>query len=138
MAVVSTLLAGLASSEMTRAQYDRALAAQLQSKAGDQWNLFQGKKLRGALRRTELDPVGTTAEVHPLDRAALLAGSADSAGAAFGSAAGERALTALVEGKLPWNPDPGLNPMRAFRRHWPRSPLFPSGRGSGRPRRPHR
>jgi hypothetical protein len=31
MAVVATLLAGLASSEMTRAQYDRALAAQQQS-----------------------------------------------------------------------------------------------------------
>ena len=28
MAVVATLLAGLASSEMTRAQYDRSLAAQ--------------------------------------------------------------------------------------------------------------
>ena len=34
-----TLLAGLASSEMTRAQYDRSFAAELQSKAGDQWNL---------------------------------------------------------------------------------------------------
>ena len=36
MTVIATLLAGLASSEMTRAQYDRALGAQLQSKAGDQ------------------------------------------------------------------------------------------------------
>jgi hypothetical protein len=101
MAVVATLLAGLASSEMTRAQYDRSFAAELQSKAGDQWNFFQGKKLRGALQRTELDLMGTTADVHPLDRAALLAGSTDPAGAAFGSAAGEQALTALVEGKLP-------------------------------------
>jgi hypothetical protein len=33
MAVVATMLAGLASSEMTRAQYARALAAQQQSKA---------------------------------------------------------------------------------------------------------
>jgi hypothetical protein len=38
MAVIATMLAGLASSEMTRAQYDRALAAQQQSKAGDQWS----------------------------------------------------------------------------------------------------
>ena len=43
MTVVATILAGLASSEMTSAQYDRALAAQLQSKAGDQWGLFQAK-----------------------------------------------------------------------------------------------
>ncbi len=35
MAVIATMLAGLASSEMTKAQYDRSLAAQLQSKAGD-------------------------------------------------------------------------------------------------------
>ena len=35
MTVIATMLAGLASSEMTRAQYDRSLAAQQQSKAGD-------------------------------------------------------------------------------------------------------
>ena len=33
MTVVATLLAGLASSEMTRAQYNRSLAAQQQAKA---------------------------------------------------------------------------------------------------------
>ena len=37
MTVVATALAGLASSEMTRAQYYRSLAAQQQSKAG--WRL---------------------------------------------------------------------------------------------------
>jgi hypothetical protein len=47
MTVIATLLAGLASSEMTRAQYDRAMAAQLQSKAGDQWNCFQAEKAAG-------------------------------------------------------------------------------------------
>ena len=36
MTVVATMLAGLASSEMTRAQYSRSLAAQQQSKAGSQ------------------------------------------------------------------------------------------------------
>ena len=51
MAVVATLLAGLASSEMTQAQYDRSLAAQQQAKAGDQWGFFQAKRLRSALQR---------------------------------------------------------------------------------------
>ena len=55
MTVVATMLAGLASSEMTRAQYDRALAAQQQSKAGDQWSFFQAKRLRGALQRNTLE-----------------------------------------------------------------------------------
>ena len=51
MTVIATLLAGLSSSEMTRAQYDRSLAAQHQSKAGDQWSYFQAKRLRAALQR---------------------------------------------------------------------------------------
>jgi hypothetical protein len=60
MAVLSTLLAGLASSEMTKAQYSRALAAQQQSKAGDQWSFFQSKRLRGALQRNTLDLLEST------------------------------------------------------------------------------
>jgi hypothetical protein len=71
MAVVATLLAGLASSEMTRAQYDRALAAQQQSKAGDQWSFFQAKRLRGALQRNALDLLQSTVELRPLSAAAL-------------------------------------------------------------------
>jgi hypothetical protein len=55
MAVIATMLAGLASSEMTKAQYDRSFAAQLQSKAGDQWNYYQAKKLRSAFARNSLD-----------------------------------------------------------------------------------
>ena len=66
MAVVATLLAGLASNEMTSAQYDRALGAQLQSKAGDQWSYFQAKKLRGAMQRTSLELLQAIAEVHPV------------------------------------------------------------------------
>ena len=73
MAVVATMLAGLASSEMTRAQYDRALAAQQQSKAGDQWSFFQAKRLRGALQRNSLDLLQSTVELHPLTAAALKA-----------------------------------------------------------------
>ena len=73
MAVIATLLAGLASSEMTRAQYDRALAAQQQSKAGDQWSFFQAKRLRGALQRNALDLLQSTVELHPLTAAGLRA-----------------------------------------------------------------
>jgi Domain of unknown function (DUF4337) len=71
MAVVATMLAGLASSEMTRAQYDRSFAAQLQSKAGDQWSYYQAKKLRSAVARNTLDLLAATSEVQPLNAAAL-------------------------------------------------------------------
>ena len=71
MTVIATLLAGLATSEMTHAQYDRALGAQLQSKAGDQWGYFQAKKLRGAMQRNSLELLQATTDVHPLDNPAL-------------------------------------------------------------------
>lgn len=71
MTVVATALAGLASSEMTRAQYCRSLAAQEQSKAGDQWGFFQAKRLRSALQRNTLDILQSTTEVRPLDAAVL-------------------------------------------------------------------
>src|SRR5260370_38262759 len=48
MTILSTLLAGLSSSEMTQAQYHRSLAAQYQSKEGDQWGFFQAKRIRGS------------------------------------------------------------------------------------------
>jgi hypothetical protein len=66
MTVIATMLAGLASSEMTKAQYDRSLAAQLQSKAGDQWGYFQAKKLRSAMLHNSLDLLAATSEVQPL------------------------------------------------------------------------
>ncbi len=71
MTVIATLLAGLASSEMTRAQYDRALGAQLQSKAGDQWAYFQAKKLRGAMQRNSLELLTATTDIHPIDNPVL-------------------------------------------------------------------
>jgi Domain of unknown function (DUF4337) len=71
MAVVATMLAGLASSEMTRAQYDRSLGAQQQSKAGDQWSFFQAKRLRGAIQHNTADLLQTVTEVHPFEAAAL-------------------------------------------------------------------
>ena len=67
MTVVATLLAGLASSEMTRAQYDRSFAAQLQSKAGDQWSYFQAKRLRGALQHSTIDVLQSTTPLRPFN-----------------------------------------------------------------------
>lgn len=99
MTVVATMLAGLASSEMTRAQYSRSLAAQQQSKAGDQWGYFQAKRLRGALQRSTLDLLQNTTEVHPLDTAAL-----EQADPELKSAAGQQALAALQKGELPVSP----------------------------------
>jgi hypothetical protein len=90
LTVVATMLAGLASSEMTRAQYDRSLAAQQQSKAGDQWSFFQAKKLRGALQANTLDMVASTAEVRSLDEAALRA--------VLPNLPVDRAMAALVKG----------------------------------------
>jgi hypothetical protein len=66
MTVVATLLAGLASSEMTRAQYERAYAAQLQAKAGDQWGYFQAKKMRSTLQRNSLELLMATTDLRPV------------------------------------------------------------------------
>ena len=71
MTVIATMLAGLASSEMTKAQYDRSAAAQLQSKAGDQWSFYQAKKLRSAVAHNTLDLLAATSEVNPLASDAL-------------------------------------------------------------------
>jgi hypothetical protein len=66
MAVLATMLAGLASSEMTKAQYDRSLAAQQQSKAGDQWSFFQAKRLRSGTQRNTVDLLQATLDIGPL------------------------------------------------------------------------
>jgi hypothetical protein len=71
MAVIATMLAGLASSEMTRAQYDRSSAAQLQSKAGDQWGFAAAKKTRGALAHNSLDLLAASVPIRPLTADAL-------------------------------------------------------------------
>lgn len=99
MAVIATMLAGLSSSEMTRAQYSRSLAAQQQSKAGDQWNFFQAKRLRGAMQRSTLDLLQSTTDIAPLDPAAL---KADPEIAALVSGpAGGQALELLQKGETP-------------------------------------
>ncbi|MBM3858966.1 MAG: DUF4337 domain-containing protein [Verrucomicrobia bacterium] len=94
MAVVATMLAGLASSEMTRAQYARALAAQHQSKAGDQWSFFQAKRLRSSLQRNTIDLLQATTECQPLD-AATFKGVAGSE---------QEAVDYLVKGEVPAAP----------------------------------
>lgn len=71
MTVIATLLAGLASSEMTKAQYQRAYAAQLQSRAGDQWAFFQAKRLRGEMQRNTLDVLGGDAALAAVSMPAL-------------------------------------------------------------------
>jgi hypothetical protein len=70
LTVLATILAGLSNSEMTQAQYHRSLAAQYQSKVGDQWAFFQAKRIRGSGLETAADhlpPAG------PLDPARLKA-----------------------------------------------------------------
>ncbi|HTF99571.1 MAG TPA: DUF4337 family protein [Nitrospirota bacterium] len=96
MTVLATALAGLSSSEMTRAQYSRSYAAQLQSKAGDQWGFFQAKRLRGALQRSSLEMLRSIADVRPLDAAVLR-----KAGIAADSPPGRLTLAALQKGEVP-------------------------------------
>jgi hypothetical protein len=55
LSILATILAGLASREMTLAQYYRSMATQSQSKAGDQWSFFQAKRIRETNLRTTLD-----------------------------------------------------------------------------------
>ena len=102
MTVIATMLAGLSSSEMTRAQYDRSLAAQQQSKAGDQWSFFQAKRLRGAMQRSTLDLLQGTTEVHPFN--------AQSDFAPAGGELSPAVMAALEKGELPAaTPGPALN-----------------------------
>lgn len=97
MTVVATMLAGLASSEMNKAQYDRSLAAQLQSKAGDQWGYAATKKMLGAVARDSLDLLAVTSNVRPLAAESLM--GADAATTA-----------ALIQGELPPAAAPKFSP----------------------------
>jgi Domain of unknown function (DUF4337) len=103
MTVIATMLAGLASSEMTKAQYDRSLAAQQQSKAGDQWSFFQAKRQRSANARNNLDLLEVMAPTQSLDLAALqqaVAGS-DKLRMLLDNPGGQNALILLQKGELP-------------------------------------
>jgi len=97
MTVLATMLAGLASSEMTRAQYDRSLAAQQQAKAGDQWSFFQAKRLRGEMQENTLDLLRASAEARPFAPARFVAACAQAAGAGAEYAETAKKLVALAE-----------------------------------------
>jgi hypothetical protein len=71
MTVLATILAGLSTSEMTLAQYRRSLAAQNQSKAGDQWNLFQDKRIRGSNVEMHLDLLHSLTNIDGLEPTAF-------------------------------------------------------------------
>src|SRR5438128_6688477 len=71
LTVLATVLAGLSSRELTLSQYYRALAAQNQSKAGDQWNLFQAKRSRRTNHENTADLLQVRAEAGKVDPAAL-------------------------------------------------------------------
>ena len=109
MTVIATLLAGLASSEMTRAQYDRAYAAQMQSKASDEWGYFQAKRLRSAILVNTVDLMQEITVVPPLRAESLVKAAQDSSFTPdvqtpllklLDSATGRQALSALVSGRL--------------------------------------
>jgi hypothetical protein len=113
MTILATLLAGLASSEMTRAQYDRSLAAQQQSKAGDQWSYFQAKRLRGGMQRSTLDILQATSPVRPFNLSQFKQAAADlpdttrskaELQALLNSSLGQQTLALLESGELPETP----------------------------------
>lgn len=109
LTVIATMLAGLSSGEMTRGQYERSLATQEQSKAGDQWGLFQAKRLRGAMQGDTLLVLKGSGAVHPLDVATTLAMLGQ-----FGTQPEARnALDVLISGRLP-APADGSKPDQAI------------------------
>ncbi len=52
LTVIATFILGRSTSEMTQAQYQRAVAGQKQSKVADEWAFFQAKRIRGTTYET--------------------------------------------------------------------------------------
>ncbi len=73
LTVVATVLAGLSSSEMSKAQYHRALAAQDQSKTSDEWAFFQAKKYRATYSTGTAAQLRLQSSRQPFTPAALTA-----------------------------------------------------------------
>ena len=67
LTILATAFAGLSSSEMTQAMYYRSLAAQQQSKAGDQWAFFQAKRIRGTSLEMTAELLQSLAHPAPFD-----------------------------------------------------------------------
>jgi hypothetical protein len=119
LTVIATVLAGLSSSEMTRAQYYRAYAAQMQSKASDQWAYYQAKRMRAVEADNMLDLLRATTRTSKFDPARLIQASqtllhaispdqprvvafeADSADQDFQKFVGSPTLLAALNGSLP-------------------------------------
>lgn len=104
LTILGTVLAGLSSSEMTLAQYYRTLAAQSQSKAANQWNFFQVKRIRGTSLEVFLDLLPVQARAAKLDAPSLLA-AADThlrqARLSQGAAARLQQASDAAKGELP-------------------------------------
>jgi Domain of unknown function (DUF4337) len=73
LTVLATILAGLSSAEMTKAQYHRSLAAQEQSKTSDEWAYFQAKKYRSTYSVGTASQLRLQSTRQPFTAAALLA-----------------------------------------------------------------
>jgi len=71
LTVLATAFAGLSTSEMTQAMYYRSLAAQNQSKAGDQWAFFQAKRMRGTTMETTVDLFEGLGQSQPFEPAEM-------------------------------------------------------------------
>lgn len=67
LTILGTLLAGASTGEMTQAQYYRSLAAQNQSKVGDQWAFFQAKRIRGQTLEASADMLPVLARPDRID-----------------------------------------------------------------------
>jgi hypothetical protein len=73
LTVVATILAALSNGELTQAHYHRALAAQYQSKANDQWTFFQFKRSRGQQTKLAGDRLPVLSKTDKLEAATLRA-----------------------------------------------------------------
>lgn len=67
LTALATAFAGLSSSEMTQAMYHRSMAAQHQSRAGDQWAFFQAKRIRGSGIESSLEVLQAVGHPEPFD-----------------------------------------------------------------------
>lgn len=67
LTALATAFAGLSSSEMTQAMYHRSLAAQHQSRAGNQWAFFQAKRIRGNGIESSVEVLQALGHPEPLD-----------------------------------------------------------------------
>ena len=110
LTVVATILAGLSSSEMTTAQYHRSMAAQNQSKAGDQWNFFQAKRIRGTSMQTAIDMLHALTEPATLDIKSLEAAAEQAVRDLQRVESAANQLVAKIAA-LPASARPGMEPL---------------------------